>query len=232
MDKFNLFESFLSGMLSKSDSDMFLLKLNSDAEFKSDFELHKQMQNAMDIFVEEDVRSVISGLDNANTNRKEEATIADEKEFQLSPETIASKAKLRNLIIACVFTILAGLFAWSYFGSGTNSVSNPINEYYAAYEPEVQRSDSNPLDIYELYGKEINQLVKDQNWQLAAQKLKTLMENTSGSIKDEAEWNWVVVTAQFDPSLAKSTLDIMMNNSNHLYYNEPEALNFLKFLQE
>lgn len=215
--------------MSDFDIKSFNEKLEKDADFKSDFETHQQMQESMDVFVEEDVRSVIASIQSSDLNSSSEETI--EEEVPLSPQDKASKSRLRNLVIACVFGILALLFAMNYFNFGDDPSQNSI-AYFVPYASEVQRSGNSTDDIFESHGKEINELVDNKEWQKASQKLKALVETTTGNYKDEAEWNWLVVTSQFDPTRAKVELEKILSNTKHLYYNDPAAKKFLKLLNQ
>lgn len=216
MDQYQLYEAYLSGQLSEQESKDFELRLESDADFKDDFEEHRNIQDALSLFVEEDVKQVIDGLKSSHHQHEKK------RAFRWWP-----------LLILFVLGLTAlGIYKMQ------SKVESPNSMYAAYYDPffsTIERSgntEGQPADVYELYGKEINGLVEQGDWKEASQKLQSMLSKVQGQTKDLVEWNLAVVTAEFDNEKAQQLLNDILSNPNHDYANESETKQLLTSLQE
>lgn len=115
----HLFDEFLDGLMSQEDVSSFEERLNNEPDFKSLFEKHKALRNAIIWTGAQDLKAQIKEVEQAHFKMK----------VLKSPK---KKSNYRLLAIAASLLILVGAF---FFIKQSGSGSSPQDLYAAYYEP-------------------------------------------------------------------------------------------------
>ena len=223
MNNYNLFESYIFDKLSQSERKTFENNLESDDTFRDDFENHKRVQEAMDVLVDDDVEKVIHDLDNKG-HEKLTSIIAK--------EGVSSIIPMRWMGVAVVFLFLVAAGYLLKDKILPSSAPMALSTGVELYLDEGSRGNGNTIDIYNDYGKYINESIESKNWEQAANKLIELMAVTKGtSTYDQAEWNLASIYAEYDTQKSISILERILNDSKHDYHDEAKVKELLERIQ-
>jgi len=223
MNNFNLFESYIFDKLSHSERKAFENNLESNDTFRDDFENHKRVQEAMDVLVDDDVQKVIHDLDSKGHDK---VTSINTK------EEVRSIIPMRWMGVAVVFLFLvaAGYLLKDKILPSTAPMA--LSAGVELYLDEGSRGNGNTIDIYNGYGKYINESIESKNWEQAANKLLELMAVTKGtSTYDQAEWNLASIYAEYDTQKSISILERILNDDKHDYHNVDKVKKLLERIQ-
>ena len=224
MNNYELFESYIFDKLSEDDRLSFEQKLESDQDFLIDFEEHKKVQEAMDVLVEDDIIKVIENIDESSSSKI--PTQAPTPEIR----SIIPR-KWMSIAAAVLFLLAAGFLMKDKFSDNPQPMA--MSEYYEEYKPESDRGIGKDVDLYESYGKAINQYIDNEQWTVAAEKLQELMSITKGTATyDQAEWNLATVYAQYNAEESIAILQGIINDRDHTYHKESKVKKLLDSLSQ
>jgi len=223
MNNFNLFESYIFDKLSQSERKTFENNLESNDTFRDDFENHKRVQEAMDVLVDDDVQKVIHDLDNKGHDKVTSINMKDE---------VKSIIPMRWIGVAVVFLFLVTIGYLMKNKILPPSALMALSSGVEMYMEEGSRGDGTSIDIYNDYGKYINESIESENWEQAANKLMELMAVTKGtSTYDQAEWNLASIYAEYDTQKSISILERILNDDKHDYHDVDKVKKLLERIQ-
>ena len=221
MELYNYFESYLFGQLSQEERLTFEKKLESDTEFKENFESHKRTQMAMDILVEDDVKKHIATLkDNTTVSSAEEVskTISDVPRPKSNVAKILSVAALIAAIMLCV----------SLYLKTNNSEITPI--YLAAYQAPIDssatRSSESPttIDNYYRFTRPAHDAMATNQYKKAAELFESYLSKYEGRQKQEIEWYLAIALSATDVERSRLLLYDISTTEGHLYLRKAKGL--------
>lgn len=224
MDLHNQFESYLYGKLNKQELENFEKRLNTDMDFKLNFENHKRMQMAMDILVEEDVKKHIATL--KSNSPGEVVSEHNTSSTATSAKAIApNKSKLLPWLIAAsvALLIIAGMFLMR---NNTNETSSYMAAYHAPINDNSTRStrQQDLASTYFIETKPAHDLIGQKKFKDAAQLLESYLPNYSGTEKQELEWYLALVLSEYDLERSRNLLYEISTTEGHPYLRKAKGL--------
>lgn len=208
MEKFEHFESYLSGKLSDADKKAFENQLTEDSEFKSDFEMHKKMQGAMDILVEEDAMQFISSLDKPKIQSE-----------------VKSKTK-NKWLVSLVILILALSALFMLFNPFGQREENHMDAYMAPLAEATRSANGQVTDetSYYLQTKEAHDLIAAKKYKKAASLLEAQLTQFKGKEKQEIEWYLALLYSTYEMERSRLLLYRISTEEGHPYARKAKGL--------
>lgn len=216
MNNYNLFESYIFNKITEQQRREFDQRLSADSDFREDFEEHKQVQEALNVLVEQDVSKVISNI-KYNTNDNSDTPHASPRDASPRNENIKSIIPKKWLLIAASLLFIIATTFIINSKSSTTTPSMAVADLITLPTGGLRGSD-NPKDIYLSKSIEVHALIQNKEWPQAAFILEQIVETTQNKInKDEAEWNLAVIYAQYDKAKALTIIDKILDDPQHGY---------------
>lgn len=214
MDKYLLFESYISGTLTKDKSASFQSNLENDAQLKSEFYEHVKTRSALDILLEDDVKNVIADL---------------KKDLEISKK--GNNFKWKTYVAAAC---LAGLLVVGYLlfqpkesATPTDTTEQIIAEYYKKPLDDGTRGDK----IFNAHTAKIQEetnrahrLFQQKKYQEAATAFQNVLMQTDGKERERTEWYLILSLLKDNKESAKTLLTNLTANQNHVRHNEAVRL--------
>ena len=214
MDLYKTFERYLFNDLTAEERDQFELRLEQDKDFKSEFEIHKQTQLALDVLVEEDVLKQIDTLKNPESTTHLSA---------IKPvDTKGSKSKF--WLMAAALLLLFSTFL--IFNLNSKKEPSFMVEYSAPIDVSSTRSNETEevqTDYYRAT-QAAHDLIAQKNYKKAAEKFEKHLAEFEGLEKQEIEWYLALVVSEFDMERSRNLLYTISNTKGHPYMRKAKAL--------
>ncbi len=213
MDKYTLFESYLTDKLEPSRKADFEQRLTKDTEFKREFDEHVKTHASLDILLEGDIHSVIKEI-----KAKEVAITAGNKSKWL---IYPLAGLLAGLLITGALVFLnedeakneKQLIAEYYRTPMSASTRGSQDKVFNAQTARIQESTINA-----------HNLMKEGRYKEATTAFQNVLMMVEGKERERTEWFLILSMLEHDINTATSLLQLLTQNSQHIKHQEAVKL--------